>query len=79
MSDWIPVSERLPEDGVMVLVYESSFAKTDEYDEKFGSTKRERGVRFGSYIKSLSMMRPEGCNGGPYKITHWMPLPEPLQ
>jgi hypothetical protein len=78
VGGWIKCSERLPAPGVLVLVYDESFAKTDEHDSKYYcSIKRPFGVRFGSLIGSLGCMRPEGCNGDGYPITHWMPLPEP--
>ena len=77
-NQWISVEDRLPEMDSMVLVYETSFARTDKHDEKFEtSKKRPRGVRFGMYVSGIKCFRPEGCNGTDYDITHWMPLPEP--
>jgi len=76
MNGWISINDSLPENRLMVLVYEPSFAKSDALEKKRGYGNRPFGVRLGSYIEPLGYMRPEGCNGI-YNVTHWQYLPEP--
>ena len=59
---WIPVSERLPEDGVAVLV-----AGIGGFID---AAERENGCWYHT--------APEHCTQEwRHKVTHWMPLPEP--
>lgn len=59
-SKWIPVSERMPEDIYDVLIY-----------VQFGNTPGRAIVT--TYLERGGFTY--GVND-PYKITHWMPLPE---
>ena len=66
MMDWIPVSERLPDIGVMVLAW---FA-WPHVDHSY------RHVEMAEI--STGHWRPKGGNGNfDEYVTHWMPLPEP--
>jgi len=70
---WIPVSERLPEKSVLVLVFDESFVKSDIHENERGyGSKREPGVRLGTLMES-GWFRSEGVSGA-CKITHWKPL-----
>lgn len=59
---WIPISERLPEDGAYVLGWWHSESKLSMYICMYHSLGRQ--------------FRP-GISMPPYPVTHWMPLPEP--
>ena len=66
---WISVEERLPEDGVNVLVYglgnnENSTIAMTSY------THRMYGYKIEGWCSPWQYFFHE------YKITHWMPLPE---
>lgn len=61
MAEWIPVSERLPQDGVEVLV------SVDENSDDCGY--HVCLYRGGEYVRSES--------GYIFGVTHWMPLPPP--
>lgn len=63
MSNWIPVSERLPEDGKQVLIYATSMYIDLFEDESF---------LHDNYAEHMNIV---GGNVRP--VTHWMPLPEP--
>jgi len=66
---WISVEDRLPEDGVYVLIW---FLGSWLHD------KRQPSVFMGKYIDVLRQFRPYGGNGNFNKeITHWQPLPDP--
>lgn len=59
---WIPVTERLPEEGVSVQVcFHSQGGKAQAVSERFLDNRNQ------SYWSGLCWMNP----------THWMPLPEP--
>lgn len=62
---WIPVGERLPEEGAAVLVWMADLPHA------------EHGMDIGSYMTShwgVSWMVSDGRSAFP---THWMPLPQP--
>lgn len=66
-ADWIPVEERLPEEGITCLV-------TVEYSGFMGM--------HGTWIKTAHIEKNSGewwgdCAGG--KVIAWQPLPEPYQ
>jgi len=61
MSEWIPVSERLPERNERVLVVDESGVNVGAYSPMLDDWWSLQGDR----------MAP-----GP-QVTHWMPLPEP--
>ena len=68
MSDnqWIPVSERLPEEGVYVLAL----------------LPQQAGIEAGAYKAALSQWQSlkgtfSTCFGFGFEATHWMPLPPP--
>ena len=69
---WIPVTERLPEDGKQVLVYARgaryALAKYDEMMEPDGSYKKQ-WVTFDAW-KPLYTIK---------EVMAWMPLPEPFK
>ena len=69
---WIPVSERLPENGRQVLVYARSvhfaLAKYDEMREADGTYKKQ-WVTFDSWKPFYTIKN----------VIAWMPLPEPYE
>ena len=63
---WIPVTERLPEEGVDVLVV----------------LPEQAGIKFGVYVARLSILKSlrgtfSTYFGFGYEATHWMPIPVP--
>ena len=63
---WIPVTERLPEPGSVVIAWNGTRAGEVTFKAKrTGRTKREREPHW------------QWCGYTVDKITHWMPLPEP--
>lgn len=60
---WIPVTERLPDDGVEVLV------SVDENSD-------DCGYHVCLY-RGDEWVRSESGSGYIFGVTHWMPLPEP--
>ena len=64
---WIPVGDRLPEEGVDVLVCESSFVHM-----KTGET--HQLLNLASLTNGCWSSSDEGMT---LSVTHWMPLPEP--
>ena len=63
---WIPVSERLPEEGVVVLAY----------------LPKQADVESGVYAAMLSKLQTlkgtfSTSFGFGFEATHWMPLPSP--
>lgn len=63
MSDWIPVTERLPE--VEDLFYVALVA-IQVYDRQY--------IHTADFINGEWFAH--GCRDGTYHVTHWMPLPE---
>ena len=61
MSEWIPVTDRLPEDGSDILAY----AENGE-DARIVPANYDRGTWFDCCFNRVTE-----------NITHWMPLPEP--
>ena len=77
MSEWIPVTEQLPELDQEVLVY--AVGKIDGF---FGSSvyalsKRSLFKYVPSSKGSEEWRSPWLCFMENYEITHWTPLPEP--
>ncbi|HEY8386511.1 MAG TPA: DUF551 domain-containing protein [Porticoccaceae bacterium] len=73
---WIPVSERLPEDGVPVLLWV-------QYGDAPVVASRNEGKWFAE-IEYLEVSCGAFCYGGSVSVrfddwepTHWQPLPEP--
>lgn len=62
---WIPVSEKLPEEGKFVLF---QYAKGNKNPTLYG----RNAMAVGRYEYNLFLV--EGCS---VKVSHWMPLPEP--
>ena len=65
-KEWIPVEERLPEEGVVVLAY----------------LPKQADVESGVYAAMLSKLQTlkgtfSTSFGFGFEATHWMPLPEP--
>lgn len=85
--EWIPVSERLPEE------YDSVFAKlygTDKWDDTFWRTRSKRvlvtiehesGIRSvtESYITDGKWALGKRATLSKYKVVAWMPLPNPYK
>lgn len=80
MQWWIPVSERLPEVGNFVLIYNSY--SPEEYETlSIGMIYQPSDGRRKPYWKWLAHRKDSFyldwiCPGEEY-VTHWMPLPEP--
>lgn len=66
---WIPVSERLPEDGVAVLV---AFTENPKDIDILTAKYYKHYAGFGGLDNWWNI---EGWHTG--NVTHWMPLPEP--
>jgi hypothetical protein len=64
MSEWISVKDRLPEPETLVLSWDGKYIQIEYFGFFFG-------FEFGPATND-----PVFTNKG-YKITHWMPLPEP--
>lgn len=63
MSEWISVTDRLPERVALHLVFDAN--------------KPQRGVWVESMLSSYWNGWLEHCNQPAPTITHWMPLPKP--
>ena len=61
MSEWIPVSERLPEDGSDVLAYMQNSIESRIYPANY-----DHGEWWDCIFTNKVL-----------STTHWMPLPEP--
>lgn len=64
VQKWIPVSERLPDEGKFVLVY-GQYLHNNIFDGGTMAVSRRLDVNYWSGF------------GRTERITHWMPLPEP--
>jgi hypothetical protein len=67
---WIPVTERLPEEGVYVLVWHKGGSSAD-----IGWREHQPYYTVPETIWTLGDERDKGFP--PKSITHWMPLPKP--
>lgn len=65
-KDWIPIAERMPEEGEMVLCWQSGAAICAYWGPIMG------GGVYWSVEKDQCSLDTESS-----PITHWMPLPEP--
>ncbi|MFQ9515379.1 MAG: DUF551 domain-containing protein [Eubacterium sp.] len=66
-NGWIPVSERLPEEGVYVLIHIKALG---EIDNMHKDSMTVNFVKNGEFIN---------CHGKGYAIVAWQPLPEPYK
>ena len=64
---WIPVTERMPETFVPVLAYIPSEVPLPTIHESYIAD-------HGAWVRISTGERYK-----PYAVTHWMPLPEPLE
>ena len=85
MSKWIPVSERLPEEGKNVLVT-VHFIGADKNDEGWYVTAEPYDyvdvaeMLFDNDTNSWSSLSDEyKMDKSKYKVVAWMPLPEPYK
>ncbi|MGL4349817.1 MAG: DUF551 domain-containing protein, partial [Plesiomonas shigelloides] len=63
-AEWVKFSDRQPEDGSTVMIYDVNCTHGAIYDMQVCDYSIERIL--------------SGDNGGSFSgITHWMPLPEP--
>lgn len=88
MSEWISVKDRLSEDDKLVLIY--CYNPYGENDFFIGKRSRIK-LRDGTYSEYEWIAQyPQSSSGvvidekgnphlTPRKVTHWMPLPEPLE
>ena len=58
---WIPVAQRLPEDGFEVMVYTDRYGGRHEFAYYV--------PRLGAWYQNCALLFPN--------VAHWMPLPEP--
>lgn len=74
---WIPCSERLPEDGQEVLVY--AVGKADGFigDNVIALSERFMFRLFPAWNGVGQWKSPWEYFSSNYEITHWMPLPDP--
>ena len=62
MQEWIPVDDRLPEETINCIVhYQHAYCDNDDY----------WAIGFCCYDGEKFQLGPA------YKVTHWMPLPNP--
>ena len=70
---WIPVTERLPEDGNDVLVTYLGYTDKKPYSDDVAKWSLELNGYNGGWLWSLDDSDVE------VEITHWQPLPQPPQ
>lgn len=71
VNQWIPCSERMPEDNTTVLyVWRSENGNVSVFHGWHSSI---RGLGSAWHQSGVGMQRPND------EVTHWMPLPEPPQ
>ena len=68
---WIPVEERLPEENVTVLAFNA-----DPHAEKYVLARYRAVVHFGCCWCQFDQEYDSWC-ASCWKVTHWMPLPQP--
>lgn len=68
---WIPVEERLPEENVTVLAF-----NVDPHAEKYVLARYRVVVHFGRCWCQFDQEYDSWC-ASCWKVTHWMPLPQP--
>ena len=73
-QQWIPVSERLPEEGHDVLITKESF-KIRGYEQEVIKAKRSADTRSGK----IEWWSPEFGTLTNKAVLAWMPLPEPYR
>lgn len=77
MSEWISVEERLPEIGVVCLLYQS-YPKDTVFNCRAYPLQRNFTKIGGlNYLKKFVLYEDQFCNQGLKHVSHWMPLPEP--
>lgn len=74
--EWISVKDRLPEENVVVLIFDTHLAILDKHFNEKYKVKRNPGIRLGIMYSKEEGLRIEGSNGK-CDITHWQLLPEP--
>ena len=75
MMAWIKVTDRMPPNGMMLIVtVEINGKKMVEYDVAWNNRKQEWAwVKFGKQPEYGSL------KNSPIKVTHWMPMPKPAE
>lgn len=68
---WIPVEERLPEENVTVLAFNA-----DPHAEKYVLARYRTVVHLGCCWCQFDQEYDSWC-ASCWKVTHWMPLPQP--
>jgi hypothetical protein len=83
MSEWVKLTERIPEKGVEVLVWCGGVM--DKYEIGYVPTEKEEkhykeNDKYYQRHNALILCWGHDYDGSPgwsYDATHWMPLPEP--
>jgi hypothetical protein len=71
-NQWIPVTERLPEDGIAVLCNTSKFGEIGKGNDCLEI------LYYDAFLKTWANFDIDDFESNPdyFRITHWMPLPE---